>query len=189
MGKQTLGGAEILENLKKRPIPIPKPPRTPRGKQTQPAKKPLISGAKLAKVIHLTYIGQSLHFIADETGLSLSTIHRIRKGIPEEILKQHEIIEQNEIGKLIMEGLKANLEATQRIVEVTKDEVWLKAQRAPELGTFYGIISDKTVRILSAMERAAEQQQIATSMERDRQRELEQRQQPEANVVKFRQNS
>lgn len=109
-----------------------------------------------AKVITLLVSGKTNEEIANELDISESFVFRIRTELPHEFLEFFSSAKTNEISSLIEAGLKAQLEAMTKIVEVTNDEIWLKAQRAPELATFFGVINDKTVRVLAAIERADE---------------------------------
>lgn len=112
-----------------------------------------------AEVIQLWATGHTLDQTIEMTGLTFSTVCRIRNDhLTPEFIELFNRAKTNEVSHLIEEGLKANLIATTNIVKVTNDEAWIKSQRAPELATFFGVISDKTVRILAAIERANERQ-------------------------------
>jgi len=55
------------------------------------------------------------------------------------------------IGELIVENLEASLEATKAMAHVFADKEWIKKQNAAEIAVLYGVIQDKTFRILEAL--------------------------------------
>lgn len=114
-------------------------------------------GERLAsEVISLWLAGKTVDEISDYTQVSRTAVVRIKNSCPPEILEYMKQRQTSRLSELIELNLEKNLEAMNKIVEVANDEVWLKAQRATELATFFGVISDKTVRVLAAIERANE---------------------------------
>jgi len=55
------------------------------------------------------------------------------------------------IGHLIIDNLEAEMEATKAMTNVFKDEQWLRKQEASQLAVLYGVIKDKTHRVLEAL--------------------------------------
>lgn len=127
-----------------------------RGKRSTKAE--LCRERATASVISLWASGATIEETCEKTGLSWTTVYRIRTELDPEFVQLFNKAKTNEVAQLIEEGLKQSLKATINIVNVTEDEAWLKAQRAPELATLYGVVSDKTVRILAAIERANERE-------------------------------
>lgn len=113
-----------------------------------------------AQVITCLVSGKTIEETAKELDISPKWVERIRKELAPEFIAYFGEAKTNEISGLIEQGLRAQLLAMTKIVEVTNDEVWLKAQRAPELATFFGVINDKTVRVLAAIERADERARL-----------------------------
>lgn len=114
-----------------------------------------IAREKLTSRVTVMYAtGATEKEICQELDISTMTVRRIKDLLPDEFIEFLNVAKTNEISELIEQGLKENLLATIRITKVTEDEIWLKGQRAPELATFYGVITDKTVRILAAIERS-----------------------------------
>ncbi len=111
-----------------------------------------------AQVITALVGGKTFKEISEEFGISEDWINRVKKKLSPEFVEYFASAKTNEISSLIEQGLKAQLKALIKMVEVTEDDVWLKTQRAPELATFFGVVNDKTVRILAAIERADERQ-------------------------------
>lgn len=55
------------------------------------------------------------------------------------------------IGDLILEGLEAQLMATKAMADVFADKDWIRKQEASQIAILFGVISDKTYRILEAL--------------------------------------
>lgn len=53
----------------------------------------------------------------------------------------------------IWQVVSANLRALQAVAEQAQDADWRKGQSAHDLAIFYGVLSDKVVRVLAALER------------------------------------
>jgi hypothetical protein len=166
--------SELSEEAAGPAIPAPEqpnPPPTPAKKLKRPggkkgrkiehrSTKPELEREKLtAAIITSIVAGKTINEICAEFGVSDTVVIRIRKDLPEGFIEFFAKAKTNEISTLIEDGLKAQLLALRKIVEVTNDEVWLKGQRAPELATFFGVVSDKTVRVLAAIERANDREQ------------------------------
>jgi hypothetical protein len=128
-----------------------KKPRTRNGRVHQ-----LKAEELAAKIITEWAMGTSMVDTSKKLDVPESMVARVRGNCPEELQFYIEGGKTDKITELVEKGLEENLLAMNRIVEVTKDEVWLAAQRATELATFFGVISDKTVRVLAAIERANE---------------------------------
>ena len=158
MATETNGQAPIeqtapTEKPKRKTHPLTKAGRKARHRST----KAEIDREKVtAKVIACLACGKSIKETSAELDISEDWVVRVRKELPEDFIASFTAAKTNEISELIEQGLKAQLLAMIKMVEVTNDELWLKAQRAPELATFFGVVNDKTVRILAAIERADE---------------------------------
>lgn len=103
--------------------------------------------------------------IAEVLGVSKASVSKIKKTIPPELLEGITQKRQAEIGMLVSQVLEESLIAAERIVRITSNEKWLAAQSASDLATFFGVISDKTFRILQAIEAANEAQREDTDGE------------------------
>lgn len=62
--------------------------------------------------------------------------------------------QKKEIGDLLLEYLRANLEALKAQVDVFKDPQWLKHQTASDVAVLHGVMTDKAIRLLEAMSNA-----------------------------------
>lgn len=61
------------------------------------------------------------------------------------------------IGHLIIDNLEAEMEATKAMTNVFKDEQWLRKQEASQLAVLFGVIKDKTHRVLQELPDDADQ--------------------------------
>ena len=109
-----------------------------------------------SQIIYHFIIGDTIAHTSEVTGASVSMVERVRSQIPPEIKESLRSAQSNKISQLIEESLTEMLQAQINILKVTYDEVWVGAQRAPELATFFGVTNDKSVRLLAAIQRANE---------------------------------
>ena len=63
---------------------------------------------------------------------------------------------KKEVGDLILEYLRANLEALRAQAKVFSDPNWLKTQEAQSLAVLHGVMTDKAVRLLEAFGKSSE---------------------------------
>lgn len=150
------------------PTGEPEQPQKPKGKTKLKPMVTLPKGGKFGrkdliqweKVVSMTLalwmIGTPISQIQETVGISHVTVNRIINNLPAEDRARFVQSKTNEVSVLIQEHLTSSLKALIKIVKVTDDEDWLKLQRAPELATLFGVVSDKTVRLLAAIERANE---------------------------------
>lgn len=93
--------------------------------------------------------------IAQELRVSVSSVCRVKATLSPDLLERLKEEEFETITGLITQQLTSSLEATIEIAEQCKDANWRGNQKANELGVLYGVLSDKTVRLLEASENAA----------------------------------
>jgi transposase-like protein len=94
--------------------------------------------------------------VSKEFGVPLSTLQYWKKNANSPSMA--EVIERREsrIAELIGRYLEASLEALTAQAELFKDTEWLRKQGAKPVGILHGILLDKSVRILGAIEQAHE---------------------------------
>lgn len=113
---------------------------------------------KKAVAIAALLTGETQEEAAKQSGLSQPTVSRLWSDLPEHLKERSLTVrheeKQFEIQGLVQENLVESLKATTKIAQQAHDADWVKKQDAAQLATFYGVISDKTVRILGALERA-----------------------------------
>ena len=98
-------------------------------------------------------VGQSINAVAAEYKIPRGTVSswasRARNAVYPSTVATEE--QQERIGGLILDNVEAMLEASKELVNVVKDKEWLKRQSASEIAVFFGVISDKTYRLLEAL--------------------------------------
>lgn len=55
------------------------------------------------------------------------------------------------IGEMMLDCVEAQLVATKAMADVFKDPDWIRKQTASEIAVLFGVVSDKTYRILEAL--------------------------------------
>ncbi len=107
-----------------------------------------IKGAVMAALLS----GQSVSEIAEKYKINPATIRswksRQQNG---ESVATVATEKKARIGDLILEGLEAQLLATRAMADVFSDKDWIRKQAASEVAVLFGVISDKTFRMLEAL--------------------------------------
>ena len=98
--------------------------------------------------------GQSPAFVAREYSIPVGTVKGWKsksKSVPEVPTQKKE-----EIGDLLLGYLQDNLRALRKQTELFSDLNWLRKQDAAELGTLHGIMTDKSIRLIEALNHAGQ---------------------------------
>lgn len=106
-----------------------------------------------AAVMAALLAGQSPKQVSNAHRIPYQTVYTwYRQLSPEDY---HIISEQKkqEIGNKIILWLDASLEALKAQAELFSDEKWLAEQEASQLGVLYGIVADKSTRIIETIGR------------------------------------
>lgn len=90
--------------------------------------------------------GQGVNEVAREYSLPPSTVSRWKRQARAEAGKS------DDVGELLLEYLRENLETLSVQVIAFRDPEWLREQGASEVGVLHGILTDKAVRLLEALE-------------------------------------
>ena len=105
-----------------------------------------------AEVISALLAGQGVNEVSRRYNIPKATVSRIKNGLALEQL------EQKNIADLVEEHLTESLKAATALAQkVTSNESWFIKQNAADIGVLYGILTDKSIRILEAAESAAVQ--------------------------------
>lgn len=100
--------------------------------------------------------GQSVSSVARDYEIPKGTVSSWKKtalaGVGGKVTQK----ENGDVGDLLLNLLRTNIESLIAISEATKDPEWIKGQDAAELGTFFGIKHDKVVRLVEALNGASE---------------------------------
>jgi transposase-like protein len=90
--------------------------------------------------------GQSLNQVAKEYNVPRSTLSRWKNSdVP------LNGTQKKEIGDLLLDYLRANLETLTAQAEMFKNPEWLKKQTASDAAVLHGVMTDKAIRLLEAM--------------------------------------
>lgn len=96
--------------------------------------------------------GQSVSEIAKEYKVNAATVRawksRQNNGDSVAIVATQK---RERIGELILDCLEAQLIATRSMADVFRDTKWIRRQAASEIAVLFGVISDKTHRILETL--------------------------------------
>lgn len=98
--------------------------------------------------------GQSVSEVARKYHLPKATVSGIKKSIGSEEFEQVRSKKQDSLAELIEGHLHASLQAAAHIATQAANADWRNKQDADKLGVFYGILTDKGIRILEAAENA-----------------------------------
>lgn len=104
-----------------------------------------------ASVMAALLAGQSVTEVAAEYAIPEGTVKTWRRQLrAENILDQPE--KKDELGGLLIEYLRENLTTLAAQSRHARNPEWLQKQPASELAVLHGVIADKTVRLLAALE-------------------------------------
>lgn len=106
-----------------------------------------------AEALSALLAGQGVNEVARKYKLPKATVSRLKNSIGPEQLEQVETQKRSSIADLIEGHLSASLKAAQAIARrVETDDQWFAKQNAADVGVLYGILTDKSIRILEAAE-------------------------------------
>ena len=98
--------------------------------------------------------GQSVGAIADQYHLPRGTVSSWKNratGLQSVADVADTATQKREIGNLVLEYLRANLETLHNQVRLFGNEEWLRQQPAGEVAVLHGILTDKAIRLLEAL--------------------------------------
>lgn len=98
--------------------------------------------------------GQGVSEVAKKYKLPDSTVRDLKKSLGSEKFAEVREKKQEVLAGLIEGHLHSSLKAAAAIAKQAENADWRNKQDADKLGVFYGILTDKSVRILEAAESA-----------------------------------
>lgn len=105
--------------------------------------------------------GQSINVVAEKYSIPPGTLKSWAARERNALRGNDSLItedQQERISHLIIDNVEAMLETTKEMLDVIKDREWLHEQSASEVGILFGVITDKTYRLLQALpDRSADQ--------------------------------
>lgn len=111
-----------------------------RGKAHDPETKAAVIAALLA--------GQGVTQIATQYGLAKSLISGWKAELSEEQIAQVRTEKKERLVDLIQDHLTASLKGATKIAGQADNDVWRDKQSAENLAVFYGVLSDKAIRLV-----------------------------------------
>lgn len=100
--------------------------------------------------------------MASEYSLPSSTVSRWRAQA------RREAGRSDDVGELLLGYLTENLRTLRAQVETFRDPDWLKTQQADAAAVLHGVLTDKAIRLLEALEGSGVQPDPSTNGHRNR---------------------
>jgi hypothetical protein len=122
------------------------------------------------RVVALLLLGESVAHIHRQTRVAESTIREWRDALTDEQIAEIRANRGGIVADLLFDYLQENLRTLSAIARKTADPKWLEKQEADKLAVLYGVMSDKSIRVLEAQQKSAlhaEQQRRRLSGELD----------------------
>lgn len=111
------------------------------------------STEKRAEVIAALLAGQGVNEVARQYKIPKATVSRLKNTLTSEQLEQVGTEKRERLADLIEGHLRQSLRAAQALArKVETNDDWFIKQNAADVGVLYGILTDKSVRILEAAE-------------------------------------
>jgi DNA-binding IclR family transcriptional regulator len=123
-----------------------------------------------AQVIAALLSGQGVNEIARNYNLPKATVSRLKNTLTSDQLEQVGTEKKERIGELIAGYLTTALTTLQVQAVHARDKAWLEKQSAENLAVLHGVIADKSIRILEAIEPADEAGFVDSESQRETQR-------------------
>ena len=103
-----------------------------------------------AQVMAALLAGQSIYEVAKTYKIPAGTVKSWRRNSRE--FRPVDPQKSSEIGELVLEYLRENLITLRAQVEHFRDPKWLSRQDASELAVLHGVVTDKAIRLLEALD-------------------------------------
>lgn len=99
-------------------------------------------------VIAALLSGQGVSEVAKQYNLNPSVVSRLKASIAPEDLEKVATVKKEQLTDLVEAHLIASLKAAVAIAGQANDDSWRSKQPASELAVFYGVLSDKSIRLI-----------------------------------------
>lgn len=103
--------------------------------------------------------GQSVNAVAEQYNIPRGTVTSWASRANRErgdLLSEQSNGKRERIGELIVDNIETMLETTKAMLHVLQEADWIEKQSASEIAVLFGVIADKTYRLLEAMPEDAE---------------------------------
>lgn len=107
-----------------------------------------------AKAMAMLLEGHNAVYVSKTLGISYPTVRRWQMEDPE-----LSAAASMRIGEMVINNLEESLNATSAIAKHAMDKEWLMKQSAQELAVLFGVLTDKSIRVLEAMSTNANMKQ------------------------------
>ena len=104
-----------------------------------------------AAVLAALLAGQSISQVATEYNIPEGTIKSWKSRLQPNATQA---TPKKEIGDLLLEYLRVNLDTLRIQAETFQDSDWLKKQSAADVAVLHGVMTDKAIRLLEALSKA-----------------------------------
>lgn len=113
-----------------------------------------------AKVIALLLAGATVMEISRELDIPHRSVSNYKKEIPENQLAELSRKKGARLDDLVYQCLITNLETLNEQAEIVREKEYILKQPADQLATLYGVMADKTLRLLAATTGSANFRQL-----------------------------
>lgn len=113
-----------------------------------------ISDEVRAAVVAALLTGQGATQVAEAYNISEASVSRIKRSIDPAELEELETQKKDTLSELILGLVETNIETLTAQSLAFRDTAFIRKNSAAELATLYGVVADKTIRILAALEPA-----------------------------------
>lgn len=128
-------------------------PSTATGKR-KPSPRKHHSDAKRAAIIAALLTGQGVSQIADDLKVNHSTVSNYKRQLTPEQINELNQKRAGRLDDLLWSHLESNFAAMRAITKHVQSEKYIQRQDPSDLAVLFGVIDDKSIRILDAIERA-----------------------------------
>lgn len=113
-----------------------------------------VKGAVMAALL----AGQAVDEVAKAYNIPYRTVYEWQNSLTEDEFRQVQNKKRDEIGALLMGYLRETLITLKAQAIYFRNETWLSKQSAADVAVLHGVACDKGIRLLEAIERAAQAQ-------------------------------
>lgn len=108
-----------------------------------------------AQVIAALLAGQGVTEVATQYNLAKSVVSRLKASLSDGEMEQVGTQKRLSLATLIENLLRMSLETATRLAHNSQDEQWFYKQNAADVAILFGVITDKSIKIVEAAENAS----------------------------------
>lgn len=108
------------------------------------AYSPKVKGEVIAALL----AGQGVNEVAKQYNIDKATVSRWKTSLPQQELQQIATEKKERLVDLIESHLVASLKGAAKCAEQAHNDEWRNKQPADALAVFYGVLSDKSIRLV-----------------------------------------